>query len=151
MDMKQIKELMVALEKSGLKKIRIKEEKGFEVELEKHSEQPAHVTVRPEPAHHFAPPPSNPPHKEGPKEAKESAPGDYVSSPMVGTYYSSPSPDDPSYVKVGDVVDEDTVICIIEAMKVINEVKAGKKGKVAEILVDNADPVEFGSKLIRII
>jgi acetyl-CoA carboxylase biotin carboxyl carrier protein len=69
---------------------------------------------------------------------------------MVGTFYSSASPGQPPFVKVGDRVEENTVICIIEAMKVLNEVKAGKKGTVAEVLIENTQPVEFGSKMFRI-
>lgn len=75
----------------------------------------------------------------------------YVTSPMVGTFYSSPSPDDPSFVKVGDKIEKHSVVCIIEAMKVMNEVKAGVSGTVAEILVESGHPVEFGTKLFRII
>jgi len=77
--------------------------------------------------------------------------GVYVTSPMVGTFYASPSPDDPHFVKVGDKIDKQTVVCIIEAMKVMNEVKAGVSGTVAEILVENGHPVEFGTKLFRVI
>lgn len=153
MDMKQIKELMAAMEKSGTKRLKIKEEKGYELELERGMEvaAPAH---RPEPHHHFAPAPP-PAHHSHPRPTHDEAPaqemaGDFIASPMVGTFYSSPSPDDPAYVKVGDTVEEDTIVCIIEAMKVMNEVKAGKKGKITEILVDNADPVEFGSKMFKI-
>ena len=76
--------------------------------------------------------------------------GTYVTSPMVGSYYAAPSPDAPPFVKVGDWVDENTIVCIIEAMKVMNEVKAGASGLVAEILADSAQPVEFGTKLLRI-
>ncbi|NBT86256.1 MAG: acetyl-CoA carboxylase biotin carboxyl carrier protein, partial [Alphaproteobacteria bacterium] len=65
-------------------------------------------------------------------------------------FYRSPSPQDPVFVKVGDHVKENTVLCIIEAMKVMNEVKAQKTGKIAEILVENMQPVEFGTKLFRI-
>ena len=71
-------------------------------------------------------------------------------SPMVGTFYSSPSPDDPPFVNVGDEVKKDTVVCIIEAMKVMNEVKAGKSGKIKKVFVDNAHPVEFGTQLFLI-
>lgn len=151
--MKQIKELMTAMEKAGVKRVRIKEEKGYELELERHGEHPPEPH-RPEPHHHFAPTPlphHRPHYEEAPKEKPEAAPpGNYVTSPMVGTFYSAPSPDDPPYVKVGDEVDENTVICIIEAMKVMNEVKAGKKGKIAEVMIGSADPVEFGTKLFRI-
>ncbi len=90
--------------------------------------------------------------EEAPAAKKKSkAAGKFITSPMVGTFYASASPDDPVFVKVGDKVDENTVVCIIEAMKVMNEVKAGVSGTVAEILVDNAHPVEFGTKLFRIV
>ncbi len=69
---------------------------------------------------------------------------------MVGTFYSSPSPDDPSFVKVGDSVSEGSVVCIIEAMKVMNEVKAGCAGVIAEILLKNGEPVEFGTRMFRV-
>lgn len=74
----------------------------------------------------------------------------YVTSPMVGTFYETPSPDDPAFVRVGDKIEKQTIVCIIEAMKVMNEVKAGVSGIVAEILVENGHPVEFGTKLFRI-
>ena len=69
---------------------------------------------------------------------------------MVGTFYSSPSPDDAAFVSVGDKVTADTVVCIIEAMKVMNEVKAGVTGTVEQVMLENSHPVEFGSKLLRI-
>lgn len=155
MDMKYIKELIAAMEKSGLRRLRIKEDKGLEIELERPHEHPHAPPPSPhhrhEPHHHFAAAPPPPPrtHEEEKKEAPKK--GTFVSSPMVGTFYASPSPDDPPFVKVGDDVDENTVVCIIEAMKVMNEVKAGKKGKIAEIMVENADPVEFGTHLFRIV
>lgn len=154
MEIKQIKELMAVMEKAGLKKIRIKEEKGFELELERPCDHHPHPHPRPEPHHHhFSPPAATPHHPASVHEEKKepAKEGRFVTSPMVGTFYEAPSPDDPSYVKVGDEVTEETVVCIIEAMKVMNEVKAGKKGKIAEILIDNADPVEFGTALFRIV
>lgn len=69
---------------------------------------------------------------------------------MVGTFYSAPSPDSPPFVKVGDAVGEDSVLCIIEAMKVMNEIKAEKRGSIAEILVENGESVEFGQPLFRL-
>lgn len=156
MDMKSIKELMASMEKSGLKKVRIKEEKGFEIELEREAEHPpaSHPVHhhRPEPAHYHHPHPQ-PHHRPAVEEEKkaEKKEGLFITSPMVGTFYSAASPDDQAYVKVGDKVDEETVVCIIEAMKVMNEVKAGKKGKIAEVLVNNSDPVEFGTNLFRIV
>jgi acetyl-CoA carboxylase biotin carboxyl carrier protein len=83
--------------------------------------------------------------------AKDDDSSVFVTSPMVGTIYHAPSPNDPQFVKVGDRVEKNTVICIIEAMKVMNEVKAQVSGTVAEILVENGSPVEFGTKIVRII
>jgi acetyl-CoA carboxylase biotin carboxyl carrier protein len=73
-----------------------------------------------------------------------------ISSPMVGTFYRGPSPDAPSFVDVGATVNEDTVVCIIEAMKVMNEIKAETSGVVAEIMVENGKPVQFGQALFRV-
>jgi acetyl-CoA carboxylase biotin carboxyl carrier protein len=146
LEIKQIKELMKELESSKLAKLVIK--KGdFELRLEK--ETMGEVIVRPR----VAPADIEQPFPEvvSSKSERASAPGTYVTSPMVGTFYSSPAPDQPVFVKVGDKVTEGTVVCIIEAMKVMNEVKAGISGTVAEVLIDNADPVEFGSRLLRIV
>lgn len=73
-----------------------------------------------------------------------------VTSPIVGTFYTKPSPDSPPYVKIGDVVDEDSVVCIVEAMKMMNELKAGVKGKIAKMLVKDAEPVTAGQELFLI-
>ncbi len=73
-----------------------------------------------------------------------------INSPMVGTFYASPAPDAPAYVEVGAVVNAETVVCIIEAMKVMNEIKAEMSGTVVEILAENGKPVEFGKPLFRI-
>lgn len=83
--------------------------------------------------------------------SKEDVSSKYVTSPMVGTFYSAPSPEDPPFVKVGDKVEKNTVVCIIEAMKVMNEIKANVNGVVAELLVETGQPVEFGTKLFRIV
>lgn len=73
-----------------------------------------------------------------------------IKSPMIGTFYRSPSPDAGEYVEVGAEVSPETVVCIIEAMKVMNEIKAECKGVVTQVLVDNAKPVEFGQPLFKI-
>jgi acetyl-CoA carboxylase biotin carboxyl carrier protein len=73
-----------------------------------------------------------------------------VRSPMVGTFYSAPSPDSEAYVKVGANISDDTVVCIIEAMKVMNEIKAEVSGQVVEVCVKNAQPVEYGQVLFRV-
>lgn len=170
MELRQIKELMAAMRRTGTKKMVLKRE-GFELELEQQEEGVARssegilefseefspraelarrtsaalsrgrelsVSMSPPPVHSM----------EGDKHEETAAV--YVTSPMVGTFYSSPTPDDPSFVKVGDTIDKSTIVCIVEAMKVMNEVKANVSGVVAEVLVENGHPVEFGTKLFRI-
>ncbi|MET0405952.1 MAG: acetyl-CoA carboxylase biotin carboxyl carrier protein [Cystobacter sp.] len=77
-------------------------------------------------------------------------PGHGVTSPFVGTFYRTPAPDQPSFVEVGAVVKKGQVLCIIEAMKLMNEIEADVAGRVVEILVENGQPVEFGQTLFRI-
>jgi acetyl-CoA carboxylase biotin carboxyl carrier protein len=76
--------------------------------------------------------------------------GPEVKSPMIGTFYRKPSPEADSYVEVGSMVEPDTVVCIIEAMKVMNEIKAEVKGTIIEVLVEEGKPVEYGQALFRI-
>lgn len=73
-----------------------------------------------------------------------------IKAPMVGTFYRAPSPEAPPYVEVGQIIEPGQVICIIEAMKLMNEIKSEIKGKIIEILVDNAEPVEFGQSMLLI-
>jgi len=73
-----------------------------------------------------------------------------IKSPMIGTFYRSPSPESGPYVEIGSEVNPDTVVCIIEAMKVMNEIKAEVKGVITQVLVENAKPVEFGQPLFKI-
>ena len=156
MDLQEIEKLMEALEKSKLTRLAIRRE-GFELELEKElAAAPMHMT---QPVAPVAPVMAAGPALGGQPAAQKNATpspaeeeeGSYITSPMVGCFYLTPSPGDPAFVKVGDEVDETTVICIVEAMKVMNEVKAGKQGRIVEILVKNGEPVEFGTKLFRII
>jgi acetyl-CoA carboxylase biotin carboxyl carrier protein len=96
--------------------------------------------VAPRPAVALAPAPAAP----SPK------PGVLVTSPLVGTFYRAPSPESPPFVDVGTVVKKGQVLCIVEAMKLMNELEAETAGRIAEILVANAAPVEFGEPLFRI-
>lgn len=156
MELKRIKEIMNMMRRSQARKLRIKD-KDFEIELEMESYQDERVYVqtvehRPSPKHGKMtadiPPSINALHPAAEKPPEKD--GNYVTSPMVGTFYASPSPDEPHFVKVGDKVTPQTVVCIIEAMKVMNEVKANTTGTVAEVLVESGHPVEFGSKLFLI-
>jgi len=136
MEIDVIKNIIKLLEQSNLKKIYLKEG-DFEISIERDAHpHPAKVPCKKV--------------KETIEKETLQDEGDYILSPMVGTFYASPSPDSPSFVKIGDEVGKDTVIGIIEAMKVMNEIKAGKSGLVKELLVENAQPVEFGTKLIRL-
>jgi acetyl-CoA carboxylase biotin carboxyl carrier protein len=85
-----------------------------------------------------------------PAEKPAEKPGHVVTSPFVGTFYRAPSPDSPPFVDVGSTVKKGQVLCIVEAMKLMNEIEAEVEGKIAEIFVLNATPVEFGEKLFRI-
>ena len=166
MDLKQIKDLMVAMEKAGIKKLTLKEKTGYELHLERQEDfpsQPTHTISQHSHPSLFIPHPMPKVHEfshaqaphHGVEESKakpaEKVEGKFISSPMVGTFYTAASPDDPVFVKVGDRVEENTLVCIIEAMKVMNEVKAGASGVVAEICLENGHPVEFGTKLFRIV
>ncbi len=144
MDLKQIEELMQAMGRCSVNRVALKRE-GFEIEVERAPQQ-AKVEAAPMPSS----PPAPAPAAETPPLKEPVSDGDFITSPMVGTFYATPSPQDPPFVKVGDTVDEGSILCIVEAMKVMNEVKAGKRGRIMEIFLKSGDPVEFGTKICRI-
>lgn len=146
------------MEESGTTRVSLKEESGFTLELERsldfhmkpYSQQPTSSSSLHE-VKVTAKQQEETRQKESNQEFQSSKEVGYdIKSPMVGTFYSSPSPDEPTFVNIGDIVTEDTIVCIIEAMKVMNEVKAGKSGKIVDIYIENAHPVEFGTKLFKI-
>lgn len=102
---------------------------------------PAPVTTE-TPAKETAPPPTS--------EPKNDSKYEEVKSPMVGTFYCTPAPDEPPYVQVGDRIRSGQVLCIIEAMKLMNEIEAEISGQVMEILVNSGEPVEYGQVLMRV-
>lgn len=162
-EIKQIKELMAAMERCGMTKMEIKEGK-FELNLERSwgAETPLRsgLNYDQEETSRFIQPRANAPLprttdmtsaiQAGEKGVKEAPPGKYITSPMVGTFYPAPAPGATPYVKVGDYIEEGQIVCIIEAMKVMNEIKAKVSGTVVEILVEASHPVEFGAKIFRI-
>ena len=87
---------------------------------------------------------------EPPSEPKETSNLREITSPMVGTFYSSPSPEAPPFVAIGQEVTEDTVICIMEAMKVMNEIKAELRGVIVEMVAENGKPVQYGQVLFKV-
>ena len=88
--------------------------------------------------------------EENPKKVDSTVKGESLLSPMPGTFYSSPTPDDPAFVSKGDTVKKGTTLCIIEAMKIMNEIEAEYDGKVVDILVNNSEPVEYNQPLFII-
>lgn len=88
--------------------------------------------------------------KAPPAAVKEELNQNFILSPMVGTIYLTPSPEDPPFIKVGEKIEKNSIVCIIEAMKVMNEIKAGMNGTIVEVLVESGQPIEFGTKLFRI-
>jgi acetyl-CoA carboxylase biotin carboxyl carrier protein len=165
-ELKQIKELMAAMGRTGIKKLQLKNKEGFELELERESncdfrggdssidfieDNPMKNEAAQRKANTALARANDSQNTlTGGAADKEDANSLHITSPMVGTFYAAPSPEDPSFVKVGDKVDKNTVVCIIEAMKVMNEVKAGISGTVTAMLVESGHPVEFGTKLFRV-
>ena len=96
--------------------------------------------------------PASAPHAETPVAAVASvaAPGPTIESPMVGTFYSSGSPDAPPYIAVGATVKPETIVCVIEAMKVFTDIPAGLAGRVVEVMVKSGQPVEYGQPMFRL-
>jgi acetyl-CoA carboxylase biotin carboxyl carrier protein len=145
-DVAYIRELAKILKETDLTEVEVGDgEKHFRVKRE--------LTVAAAPMVHAVAAPSIAPAAApvaAPAAANAAAPTDAMTSPMVGTAYLSPKPGDPPFVKVGDSVKEGQTVLIIEAMKVMNPIKAAKSGKVTDIIVKDAQPVEFGQALLVI-
>lgn len=103
---------------------------------------PAAPAAAPAPASQAAPAPAAP--------AGDEAGITYIKSPMVGTFYKSASPESKAYVEPGSKVTETTVVCILEAMKIMNEIQAETKGTIVEVLVENGAPIEYGQRLFKV-
>ena len=151
MDIKEIRTLIDLMKKNGVAVFKMERE-GFKITLKTAGAvgPTQYVTSQPvfsasEPA---SPPPAN--HTEAPAAAPPAAEGLEIKSPMVGTYYSAASPESPAFLSVGQQVTPDTVICIIEAMKLFNEIEAEISGKIVKVLVDDASPVEYDQPLFLV-
>ncbi|WP_457834717.1 acetyl-CoA carboxylase biotin carboxyl carrier protein [Staphylococcus aureus] len=153
MNFKEIKELIEILDKSTLTEINIEDTKG-KVTLKKEketeiitpqiSQMPVEAAAMPMPQAQStgsnkteAPKPTSDNHKT-------------INAPMVGTFYKSPSPDEEAYVQVGDTVSNETTVCILEAMKLFNEIQAEISGEIVEILVEDGQMVEYGQPLFKV-
>jgi acetyl-CoA carboxylase biotin carboxyl carrier protein len=149
-DLKDIKAIIDLMRKNSLSEFELEHE-DFKIKLKRGVTGSAAPVDEP-PQYAIAPPPSAPaaafPSAQPPPANNPSLLE--IKSPMIGTFYRAPSPESADYVEVGSEVNPDTVVCLIEAMKVMNEIKAEAKGIVTQILVENAKPVEFGQPLFRI-
>jgi len=147
MDIRKIKKLIELLEETGISEIEIKE--GEEsLRLSRHS---THVDIAP--ARYAISPQQQPVIQTAPVDVKPveiSSSGHKIRSPMVGTMYTSPSPETPPFVSVGQNVKAGDTLCIVEAMKMFNEIEADRAGKIFEILVNNGAPVEYDQPLFII-
>ena len=158
MKAKEIQELLDFISKSGLNKVNIETEE-FKISVQRdpntkqvvsmaapaHTHAPAPVAAAPAPAPALAAAPA----AAAPTEASSSN-HKALKAPMIGTFYRSSGPDAPAFVQVGDMVEKGQVICIIEAMKLFNEIEAEESGRIVKALVENATPVEYDQPLFLI-
>ena len=153
MDLKDIKAIVDLMKKNSVSEFEL-EKQDFKIRLKRGlpgnvssggCEEPAAVLT-------YAAPPQMIPAGGIPAVPAPAVPSNEleIKSPMIGTFYRAPSPESGPYVEVGSEVNPETVVCIIEAMKVMNEIKAEAKGVITQVLVENAKPVEFGQPLFRI-
>ncbi len=150
-DFEQIKELIGSIDNSGITSFEIKGSDGERLVIKKEIKQ--EIISAPAPlaeASPAAPAPASPAAQESAAPAEPEENYRIIPSPMVGVFYSAPSPDSEPYVKVGQSVSSGDVVCIIEAMKLMNEVPATESGVIAEICVNNGDIVEYGQPLFKI-
>ncbi|KAB7887727.1 acetyl-CoA carboxylase biotin carboxyl carrier protein [Poseidonibacter ostreae] len=151
MDFKEIKELIRVFDKSELNKLKVKDGE-FEISMQTGFEGGTVVTTTAAPvaAPAVAAAPVAAVDTVAPVAPAAAIAADTIDSPMVGTYYSSPSPEAPAFIKVGDTVKKGQTLCILEAMKIMNEVEAEFDCKIVEILVKDGDPVEFDMPIFTI-
>ena len=143
-DIRKLKELVRLMVENDLSELDLKDQEET-VSIKRHG-QAGEPVVHQAPVQ-AAPAPEAPAADSAPKPEHDGA---AIESPMVGTFYSAVNPDSEPFVKVGDTVGPDTVVCLVEAMKVFNELKAGCSGTIEKILVTNGQSVEFGQKLFLI-
>jgi acetyl-CoA carboxylase biotin carboxyl carrier protein len=160
LDLKQIKQIIDLMKRSELTEFAVEEE-GFKLKIRRganglpvvtssHGSNPPFIASN-ESSSAPAPAPSPPSTaSSAPTPAADEAGIGYIKSPMVGTFYRSGSPESKPYAEAGTKIVENSVVCIIEAMKIMNEIQAETKGVVVEALVENGQPVEYGQKLFKV-
>ncbi len=154
MDLKDIKAILDLMKKNSVSEFEM-EQGDFKVRLKRDGAAQAKAEYSPEPAQWIQPRVVAAAPAPGPSMPRAESPslhavGAEIKSPMIGTFYRRPSPDAPIFADVGTQVESETVVCIIEAMKVMNEIKAETRGVITEVLVADAKPVEYGQPLFRV-
>jgi acetyl-CoA carboxylase biotin carboxyl carrier protein len=152
-DLKDIKAIIDLMKKNSISEFEM-EKQDFKIKLKRGPNGGAAV-IQPDEPQMLSPYAAQSAAMAVPALGAPAAPGGLpgeadIKSPMIGTFYRAPSPEAAHYVEVGTEVNPDTVVCIIEAMKVMNEIKAEAKGVITQVLVENAKPVEFGQPLFKI-
>ncbi|WP_263082184.1 acetyl-CoA carboxylase biotin carboxyl carrier protein [Endozoicomonas sp. Mp262] len=156
MDIRKVKKLIELLEESGIDELEIHE--GEEsVRISRYTQKSPVAAPMAYPAYAPAPQAAAPeaqpqsPAPQADQPAAATVTGHQIKSPMVGTYYAAPSPSSPDFVEVGQHIKEGDVLCIVEAMKMMNQIKADKSGTIEAILVENGQPVEYDQPLFTIV
>ena len=160
MDLKQIKQIIELMKRAELSEFAVEDE-GFKLKIRRggapistssrNSNPPFVETAQIAPVPAIPVPTGTPSSVIAPPSEAESESGViYIKSPMVGTFYRSPSPESKAFAEIGTAVTETTAVCIIEAMKIMNEIQAEVKGTILEALVEDGDPVEYGQKLFKV-
>jgi acetyl-CoA carboxylase biotin carboxyl carrier protein len=160
LDLKQIKQLIDLMQRSDLTEFAVEEE-GFKIKIARASNSAAAPLVVAAPVAPVAAIPAAPAPAPAPAAASAAptpppAPGAdeagfvFVKSPMVGTFYKAASPESKAFAEIGTKITETSVVCIIEAMKIMNEIQSEVKGTIVEILIENGQPVEYGQKLFKV-
>ncbi|MGC6606544.1 MAG: acetyl-CoA carboxylase biotin carboxyl carrier protein [Lentimonas sp.] len=148
MDLKVIKQVVELMKRSELSEFELEEE-GFKLRLtRKGADAAPQIIQAATPVAAAAPAASA---AEAPAAAPVEQSGiSIIKSPMVGTFYTASSPESPAFVKIGDKVGADTVVCIVEAMKVMNEIQAEMSGTITEVLIENGEAIEYGQPLFKV-
>ncbi|MEE6186259.1 Biotin carboxyl carrier protein of acetyl-CoA carboxylase [Mycovorax composti] len=163
MDFRQIQELIKLINKSNIGEFSL-EQKDFKISIKQKEEQVTQVVSAPSPyplpmpvapqavapAAPAASQPTSAPAEEKPKTAAPPSNRTIIRSPMIGTFYRKPAPDKANYVEEGDIITPGKVLCVIEAMKLFNEIESEISGRIVKILVEDASPVEFDQPLFEV-
>ena len=148
MNLKELRELLALMEEHGLAEIEIERE-GLRVRLRKSGPGTTETMVE-RIAHAPAPAGSAAPQTSAAPAPPPPPTGIQITSPMVGTFYRAPSPESPPFIELGQAIEPGQVICILEAMKLMNELKAEVRGRIIQVLAENGQPVEFGQPLFLV-